>query len=653
MSTKLQPYEPILDYWAYTPASVRDTLAEAHRHYETQISAATEDDPSIAQMEAGAQALHECGFGGEEGKAARAATADSVWRAMQEVPGAPPRVAHPAASLAAWRANNVPELQQRMYRVSDVEAMRDALLPECWEAAIASVQPAGADPIAWVRWRSDGGYEGPLMHAQMDDVRKRSGAWTPLYGAPQTAGDAAMPVVAGSDYEEKVLDELRAIANDKDGDFWPTMTAIGALGIIGRQQANCAKLEERVAGLEADLVEELNRIASMRTEWGAEAAALTEQHKALAERMQYRGNSVEFIHQKKEAYGEAIDRVFLVLSNHGFKADGYSHVADLAHYAMQNMCERLDEAKTQARHAEDVADAAKARIAELEESAKVLVAALHDAQNGLTTAPSLPSPRPWQAGKLADMGGAGITVTLAQPDILDLDAPDRRPQPCCGDPTNCDAAAMGLCSPAAASEAAGVAACVTCGAPVEVRRIDSFTRTEVRPGGLEWSEPWPKPVFDAANPAAPCGECHLHTGEQCDICGARQPIDTEPGPTIDAANLAPAAETFMHAVPEPASDDTLHLWIAAMKSHPNGSYDNDGFYAALRAFRASVVAASVPSQRDTAAELAEHMRLVDKLAEAVAWNQRAMGRGALVSGENEVDARAAVEASARKLLRLP
>ena len=36
-------------------------------------------------------------------------------------------------------------------------------------------------PVAWVRFRSDGCYEGPLMDVQMEDSRKKSGAWTPLY----------------------------------------------------------------------------------------------------------------------------------------------------------------------------------------------------------------------------------------------------------------------------------------------------------------------------------------------------------------------------------------------------------------------------------------------------------------------------------------
>jgi hypothetical protein len=38
-----------------------------------------------------------------------------------------------------------------------------------------------AKPVAWIRFCSDGCYEGPIMDEQIEDVRKNSGAWTPLY----------------------------------------------------------------------------------------------------------------------------------------------------------------------------------------------------------------------------------------------------------------------------------------------------------------------------------------------------------------------------------------------------------------------------------------------------------------------------------------
>ena len=41
------------------------------------------------------------------------------------------------------------------------------------------------EPLFWVRLRSDGGYEGPIAHSAIEEVRRQSGAWTPLYAAPQ------------------------------------------------------------------------------------------------------------------------------------------------------------------------------------------------------------------------------------------------------------------------------------------------------------------------------------------------------------------------------------------------------------------------------------------------------------------------------------
>lgn len=39
---------------------------------------------------------------------------------------------------------------------------------------------AGNKPMFWYRPRADGGYDGPLHDEQIEDVRKRSGAWIPL-----------------------------------------------------------------------------------------------------------------------------------------------------------------------------------------------------------------------------------------------------------------------------------------------------------------------------------------------------------------------------------------------------------------------------------------------------------------------------------------
>lgn len=52
---------------------------------------------------------------------------------------------------------------------------------ECMQPAPKVGAGETAKPVAWIRFCSDGCYEGPIMDEQIEDVRKNSGAWTPLY----------------------------------------------------------------------------------------------------------------------------------------------------------------------------------------------------------------------------------------------------------------------------------------------------------------------------------------------------------------------------------------------------------------------------------------------------------------------------------------
>jgi len=58
-------------------------------------------------------------------------------------------------------------------------AIKEYLTPEITQAT------GFTKPVAWVRFRSDGGYDGPIMDdsRDMDDIRRRSGAWTALVSA--------------------------------------------------------------------------------------------------------------------------------------------------------------------------------------------------------------------------------------------------------------------------------------------------------------------------------------------------------------------------------------------------------------------------------------------------------------------------------------
>lgn len=110
--------------------------------------------------------------------------------------------AQPESAAAAERAAFT-EWCARFPEISSVERLRDA-----WHAARASSPNAagaeGAKPIAWVRFRSDGGFEGPIMDTdkRMCDVRRKSGAWTPLFLSPAQAAEpmAWMEVTPNATY---------------------------------------------------------------------------------------------------------------------------------------------------------------------------------------------------------------------------------------------------------------------------------------------------------------------------------------------------------------------------------------------------------------------------------------------------------------------
>lgn len=52
------------------------------------------------------------------------------------------------------------------------------------ERVISKLAPQESQPVAWIRFCSNGAIEGPLLDSQIEDVRRKSGAWTPLIAAP-------------------------------------------------------------------------------------------------------------------------------------------------------------------------------------------------------------------------------------------------------------------------------------------------------------------------------------------------------------------------------------------------------------------------------------------------------------------------------------
>jgi hypothetical protein len=92
--------------------------------------------------------------------------------------------------------------EQRRHIFKHAESIEDAIdMTVCALSVSAEklqpAEPTSARPLAWIRLCSDGGYEGPIADCdkRMDDVRRKSGAWTPLYPAGKP-GHAAEPPAA-------------------------------------------------------------------------------------------------------------------------------------------------------------------------------------------------------------------------------------------------------------------------------------------------------------------------------------------------------------------------------------------------------------------------------------------------------------------------
>ncbi|WP_234196222.1 hypothetical protein [Pseudacidovorax sp. NFM-22] len=73
-------------------------------------------------------------------------------------------------------------------------------------------QPA-AKPAFWYRPRSDGGYEGPVADAALDNVRRHSGAWTPLYVAQHAP--ATHPDIERYEHQRALMEANRNEAADQ------------------------------------------------------------------------------------------------------------------------------------------------------------------------------------------------------------------------------------------------------------------------------------------------------------------------------------------------------------------------------------------------------------------------------------------------------
>ncbi len=100
-----------------------------------------------------------------------------------------------------------------------------AVDPDDIHTCEAKAGPA-QEPLFWYRPRSDGMYEGPIHNAQIEQVRKQSGAWVPL-----------VPVTAQRQWVDLSQEERLKCLDAGNANGW-----------IGVMDATQAKLREKNAG---------------------------------------------------------------------------------------------------------------------------------------------------------------------------------------------------------------------------------------------------------------------------------------------------------------------------------------------------------------------------------------------------------------------
>ncbi|PAS91980.1 MAG: hypothetical protein CGU28_17150 [Candidatus Dactylopiibacterium carminicum] len=104
------------------------------------------------------------------------------------------------------------------------------------------------EPVFWYRPRSDGGYEGPIHNASIENVRKRSSAWVPLYTRPAAdvlADAERIQAIPLPKHEPTIaIEEILAEYSDDDRreEVWESITAYA--DIHARAAIDAARAKE-------------------------------------------------------------------------------------------------------------------------------------------------------------------------------------------------------------------------------------------------------------------------------------------------------------------------------------------------------------------------------------------------------------------------
>ena len=173
-----------------------------------------------------------------------------------------------------------------------------------------------AQPVCWIRFCSDGSTEGPIMHSQICEARKTSGAWTPLY-----AGAAPAAASGPSAGVEVMCERLKAIAASDSKTAMRNALMNAARYIAGSAQAAPALEAPAAPAIGPKLARIMGYREHYRT-WGrqlSDATELVESHpshwRIVAEAMDELADALAAAPQAPRLGEDALHLLRRLLSN--------------------------------------------------------------------------------------------------------------------------------------------------------------------------------------------------------------------------------------------------------------------------------------------------------------------------------------------------
>lgn len=203
------------------------------------------------------------------------------------------------------------------------------------------------NPVAWVRFCSDGGIEGPILDSdsRMDGVRRTSGAWTPLYTAkPAPVNQQTLAALKGyaafADFRRRWLGEL--------SDEMEAVDAAARAAIAAAEAAQPAVVMDERKAFEAfadekglDLERDGESYYETDTHFAWEAWELRANHPAIAQPVAVPDGARHWAYRR---YGSEPQKGYTIVSRaagatHGGTPVAYLGDGELAGDAVQAICE--------------------------------------------------------------------------------------------------------------------------------------------------------------------------------------------------------------------------------------------------------------------------------------------------------------------------